>query len=92
MKQKNILRLAFATLTLLLIPLLAMPFTQDVDWDVFDFLLMGSLLFGTGLLWEFIRSRLQTTTQKVCASGALLILFLYVWAELGVGIFTSIGS
>lgn len=92
MKQKNILRIVSVTLALLLIPFIAMQFTAEMDWDVFDFIVMGSLLFGIGLTWECIRSRLQTRKQKVLASAALLILFLYVWAELAVGIFTSIGS
>ena len=38
-------RVAMATIALLLIPLVAMQFTREVDWTAGDFLVMGVLLF-----------------------------------------------
>jgi hypothetical protein len=46
------LRVALATAFILLLPLVAMQFTDEVDWGVADFVFAGALLGGTGLLLE----------------------------------------
>ena len=43
-------RVALATALILLVPLVAMQITDEVDWGVADFALAGALLWGTGLL------------------------------------------
>lgn len=83
--------LAVATGTLLLVPLVAMQFTAEVDWDATDFLVMGSLLFTAGSVFVLIARQVK---EKHRLPAALLVAaaFLYVWAELAVGIFTDLGS
>jgi peptidoglycan/LPS O-acetylase OafA/YrhL len=89
--KKIILWLALATGGILLIPLIAMQFTDEVQWGVFDFIVMGALLFGTGSLLILTARRLSGK-RRILAGLAVLILFLYIWAELAVGIFTDLGS
>lgn len=72
---------------LLLIPLVAMQFTQEVNWDIFDFIVMGVLLAGTGLMCELILRRVKNTQNRIIMCGAVLFFFFLVWAELAVGIF-----
>jgi hypothetical protein len=45
-------RIALVTAVVLLVPLVAMQFTDEVDWGVADFVFAGVLLGGTGLLLE----------------------------------------
>jgi hypothetical protein len=45
-------RVALVTAFVLLMPLVAMQFTDEVDWGVADFVAAGVLLGGTGLLLE----------------------------------------
>ena len=45
-------RVAVVTTVILLLPLVAMQFTDEVNWGVFDFVFAGALLGGTGLLLE----------------------------------------
>lgn len=72
---------------LLLLPLVAMQFTTEVNWSFFDFIVAGVLLFGTGGLIEFSLRKIKTLNQRIwIIAGILLVLFL-VWAELAVGIF-----
>ena len=72
---------------LLLIPFAAMQFTEEVNWSLFDFLVAGFLLVGSGLLLETILKNVRTTKLRVLLIiGLFLVLFL-VWAELAVGIF-----
>ena len=45
-------RVPLVTALVLLVPLIAMQFSDDVDWGVFDFVFAGVLIGGTGLLLE----------------------------------------
>ena len=83
--------IALATGLLLLAPLLAMQFTAALNWSTMDFAVMGALLFGTGSLFVLVARR--ASRRHWLAIGVLLILgFVYLWAELAVGIFTNLGS
>lgn len=74
---------------LLLIPLAAMQFTDQVDWDLFDFIVLGILLLGTGLSCELVLRKIKKTKHRIIICAILLILFFLIWAELAVGIFGS---
>jgi hypothetical protein len=50
--HRSVVRVALATAFILLLPLVAMQFTDEVDWGVADFVFAGVLLGGTGLLVE----------------------------------------
>jgi hypothetical protein len=72
---------------LLSIPLVAMQFTKEVTWGLFDFAVAGFLLLGTGLLIELVLRKVSTTRNRVAICVAILIALFLVWAELAVGIF-----
>lgn len=72
---------------LLLIPLIAMQFTAEVNWSLFDFIVMGTLLLITGLGIELVLRKVKTVKNRVLLLLAVLALFLLVWAELAVGVF-----
>lgn len=87
--NKRFLGILSVIAILLLIPLTAMQFTNQVKWSVFDFIVAGLLLLFTGLVIEFILRRLTTTKHRIIAAIILFILLFIVWAELAVGIFGS---
>jgi len=87
MRTKDLSVTLFVVVTISLIPLLAMQFTNEVNWSGFDFLVMGSLLFLSGLAIQFVRHKLKSRKQRIIASSAILILLFIIWAELAVGIF-----
>ncbi len=76
-----------AAAMLLLIPLVAMQFTTEVNWSPFDFLLMGILLLGVIILIEVVMRLFKTSLHRIIFVAAVLLFFLLVWAELAVGIF-----
>lgn len=90
--KSNLLRSISITLGILLIPLVAMQFTAEVNWDRTDFVIMGILIFITSFIFNFVRGKIQNNTKRLLASAIITLGFLYVWAELAVGIFTNIGS
>ena len=83
-------RLAFmlgiATI-ILIIPLIAMQFTTEVNWDISDFIIAGLLLYGTGIIIDFILAK--SKKYKTVLIVAILVLLLLIWAEMAVGIFGS---
>jgi len=74
---------------LLFIPFLAMQMTTEVNWLLFDFMVMGALLLGTGLMCEFVLRKVSTVKYRILLCLSILTLFLLIWAELAVGVFGS---
>ena len=83
--------IAFATGAILLVPIVAMQFTSEVNWGGADFIVMGCLLFGLASL-GVLAARRATRKNRILVGGIFLAVFLYLWAELAVGVFTNLGS
>lgn len=88
-QNKRLTALALTVAILLSIPLIAMQFTSEVDWGLFDFTVMGTLLLSAGLLAELVIRKVKTTDYRIALIFVLLVAFLLVWAELAAGIFGS---
>jgi hypothetical protein len=73
----------------LLLPMVAMVFTDAVDWDWFDFSAMAPLLGCTGLAVEFLAGRACSTSYRAGAGLGMLAAFLLIWINLAVGIIGS---
>lgn len=86
-KNKRLACLISAAALLLSIPFIAMQFSKEVNWGLFDFFVMGVLLFGTAFILEFIFRRGMNWRSKIILSVLVLIVFSFIWAELAVGIF-----
>jgi uncharacterized membrane protein YqjE len=84
---KRIPILTFAPLGLLLIPLIAMQFTDEVRWSLFDFVIMGVLLLVAGMWTQRVVKRVKSFPRRATYIILVILLFLLVWAELAVGIF-----
>lgn len=87
MKNKRLIFILIAASLLLLIPLVAMQFTEEVNWTLADFLVAGVLLYGTGLLCELILRKVKKVKLRIALCIGILIVLLLIWAELAVGIF-----
>ena len=87
MQNKRLIIILLISLFLLLIPLIAMPFTDEVNWTTTDFIIAGGLLFGAGLISEIVMRKIKNIKYKVGLLGAILIIVILIWIELAVGIF-----
>ena len=65
---------------LLLIPLIAMQFSNAVNWKVIDFVIMGILLLGTGLLRELVLRKVKSAKSRLLLCAAVLLTFLLIGA------------
>ena len=76
-------------ISLLTLPLFFNIILDDFNWSVFDFAVMGFMLFFVGIALELVSSLVKGGKKKEILYGLIILLFLLLWAELGVGIFNS---
>jgi hypothetical protein len=74
-------------LTLMLVPLVAMQFTDAVNWTLLDFVVAAALLLTTALLCELTIRKINKPRYRITICAAILVLLFLIWAELAVGIF-----
>lgn len=86
---KRFPKLTFAPLVLLVIPVIAMQFTNEVRWGVFDFIIMGVLLMVAGMWTQRVIDRIRSKPNRMIYISLILLLFLLFWIEMAVGIFGS---
>jgi hypothetical protein len=91
-QNKRLYGILFTAMLLLLIPLIAMQFTNEVDWTLVDFLVMGVLLIGTGLMCELVLRNVKKIEHRVLLIAAILFGFFLVWAQLAVGLLSKFFS
>lgn len=90
--QARIIAITAITVGLLAIPFLAMQVSDEVQWSREDFVLMGILIGSTGFAVDLIYRHSRTRKRALFAISFICVLFLYVWAELAVGVFTNLGD
>jgi hypothetical protein len=83
---RDVVRIVLGTALLLLVPLVAMRFTREVDWGPGDFLAAGALLAGAGLAWVGVSRRVRAPRRRVLMKAGVALVLLLVWTELAVGI------
>jgi hypothetical protein len=70
---------------LLLLPLAAMQFTSEVNWDGADFVFAAVMIGSVGLLAELTVRRTRNLAYRAAAGFAVAAGFLIVWANGAVG-------
>ena len=77
---------------LLALPLVAMQFTDEVNWTAEDFIAAGIVLGAAGFGTEFLLRRSDSHSYRLGAVVAVLAAFLTVWANLAVGMIGNEGN
>jgi hypothetical protein len=73
----------------LLLPLVAMRFTDEVRWDGSDFLAMGALLLAACGACELAMRASRDRWARLAVAIAIATAFLTVWVNLAVGMIGS---
>ncbi|HYC83556.1 MAG TPA: hypothetical protein VEB60_03395 [Candidatus Paceibacterota bacterium] len=81
--QNKIIRIALVTASILLIPLVG-----RWPWTLGDFVLMGTLIFGTGLTLDFAIRKTEKK-YRTAVAAAILAGFLLIWTQLAVGLLSK---
>lgn len=79
----------FGIVVILCIPLIAMQFTNEVQWKSLDFLIALVLLLGLAITIEFVLQKTKGLKTKRAWVALAVFIFLLIWAELAVGLFGS---
>jgi hypothetical protein len=86
---RPIVGVALGTAAILMIPFVGMRISNDWNWSLFDFIVMGALIFGTGLTYVLITRKGGPMAYRFAVGMALAAAFLLVWLNLAVGIIGS---
>jgi hypothetical protein len=84
--HRSAIRVALAIAVVLLLPLLAMQITEEVVWGPADFVTVGALVGGTGVVLELTMQSARNLAYRAAAGVALAAALLLIWLTLAVGI------
>ncbi len=73
-------------LAILLTPLVAMQFSDDVDWSLMDFVIIGALMIGIGAAFELAVRASSNMIYRLAAGIGLLASLMLIWINLAVGV------
>lgn len=76
-------------LIILLVPLIGMQLSSEINWGLFDFIVAGILIIVLILVLELIFRKVQNNKKRLWLVILIGILFIMIWVELAVGIFGS---
>jgi hypothetical protein len=99
---RTVARSALITAAVLAVPLLAMVFrlgvpdpgsgTEGVNWSPMDFAIVGVLVFGSGLLYQYGSAPAATSAHRLAVAIAVLAGLALVWINLAVGMIGDEGN
>ena len=75
-----------AGVLLVLLPLIAMQFTDEVAWSLADFVMVGGLVLGVGVAFEMAVRRTANPVYRAAVGIALAAAFLLVWVNGAIGL------
>lgn len=90
--KKRLIVWAVVITLVLMIPLLAMQFTDEISWDIFDFVIMGTVLLGIGIAYELVARKSKRTVYRAAVGTGLVGAFLLFWVNGAVGIIGNEGQ
>lgn len=89
MNTKRLLLIFGIVILILCIPLIAMQFSDEVHWELLDFVIMGTILLSIGLAYELIARKSEKIVYRIAFGVGLLGAFLLFWVNGAVGIIGS---
>lgn len=102
MQTRTVLRWVLITAGVLAVPALAMAFrlgvpdpgqgTEGVNWGPMDFAIVGVLVLGAGLLFEYASSRAGNVPHRAAVGIAVLAGLGLIWVNLAVGMIGDEGN
>ena len=101
-QTKAVIRWVLITAAVLAVPAVAMVFnfgvpdpgsgTEGVNWGPMDFAIIGVLVLGSGLLFEYASSRAGSFAHKAAIGIAVAAGLFLIWVNLAVGMIGDEGN
>jgi len=73
-------------LILLLVPLIVMQVTDEVQWGIFDFAFAACLLSAAGISYALLTAKRKKVMTRWVIGLLILALIILIWVEAAVGI------
>ena len=77
----------FYPLLILIIPLVGTILSDQIDWGILDFLVMGIILLILGIALSAVSQKIKNSKKRLFYNFIIILVFFLIWAELAVGIF-----
>jgi bacteriorhodopsin len=84
--QRSIIRILIGVGVILLVPAIAMQFTDEVRWTPFDFLAAAALLISSGLVFVYLSARTNDIRHKAAIGVVVATVLFVIWLQLAAGI------
>ena len=88
-QNSRLYSLLLVATVILVIPLVAMLFTNEVNWSLYDFIIATIELYSFSFAIEYTLRVIKSKKQRMLGITILLLLLLLLWVELAVGLFGS---
>jgi hypothetical protein len=62
---------------------------NEFHWKFGDFILMGAMIYGLGLISLILMNVAKNKILRWIVTGLFFLIFLLIWVELAVGIFDT---
>ena len=82
--KNNIVKITVFVAIILLIPVFGNLFVEGWNWGPLDFVIIGSLLFLTGLAIDIVSQKLTNPIYKILAVIIIIGVLMAIWVELAV--------
>ena len=92
MPNKSILGILLVPSFILLVSLVAMQFTAEVNWTLSDFVFAWVIMAGTGLAYRLATRNAANLPYRFGVGLGLAAAFMIVWGNLAVGFIGSEGN
>jgi len=89
---RSVIRVGVVTVCLLMVPLLAMIFGDEVKWGPLDFAVAGALFMASGLALEMALKRASNFAYRAAAAVAIFAALFLIWVNLAVGVIEDEGN
>lgn len=86
LKDRLLLAALLVPALLLLVPLIAMRFTDEVKWTGSDFVVAYVVLSSAGLAFRFLFRRATDWTMRTAATAAVGSTLMMTWVNMAVGL------
>ncbi len=84
MNKDDATQLLIVVCCLLLVPVLGNIFSDSWHWGIFDYLILGMLLFSLGTIILFARRKITVLSIRLVVMVGAIMLSLMIWSELAV--------
>jgi len=85
-QNRNVIAIVLGTALILLVPLTAMLFTDEVAWSPIDFACAGVIIAGTGIAFELAVRKMRNIAYRAAGGVSVGTAFILVWGNAAVGV------